>query len=239
MQQDLYSRRLMEKRPASHPEEGDSLSIHRHIKEYIKPGLLNYPARYNQVFTRATHLIRAVFPRQDAGSSTSNYKWPIYAKHYLHVLKLHAAYKEALKQKLPINPPIEFGTLLSNLGNYMYERYLLKDVFEILDTAESVFNKILGPDSIDPERIQVLFIRASIELNHGITKRAQGVRHKEEIVKLRLARLAQVYRGNDKEAREMAAIQLSTAYNNLAWAYMHCEDYAKAEPLLRKSIAIK
>ena len=37
----------------------------------------------------------------------------------------------------------------------------------------------------------------------------------------------------------MAAIQLSTAYNNLACAYMHCDDHAKAEPLLRKSIAIK
>lgn len=92
---------------------------------------------------------------------------------------------------------------------------------------------------IDPERIQILFLRASIELNHGITKSAQGVKHKEEIVKLRLARVAQVYRGTVKEAREMAAIQLSTEYNNLACAYMRCDDHAKGESLLQKCIAIK
>lgn len=119
----------------------------------------------------------------------------------------------------------------------MYERYLIKDVFEILDTAESV-HKILGPNRIDPERIQIPFLRASFELNHGITKSAQGVKHKEEIVKLRLARVAQVYRGTVKEAREMAAIQLSTEYN-LACAYMRCDDHAKGEPLLQKCIAIK
>lgn len=46
-------------------------------------------------------------------------------------------------KNLPIDPPIEFGHLLPDLANYMYERYLIKDVFEILDTAEPV-NKILG-----------------------------------------------------------------------------------------------
>lgn len=84
-----------------------------------------------------------MFPRQDAGSSPSNHKWPTYEKHHLHVLKFHAAYKEAQVKNLPIDPPIEFGHLLPDLANYMYERYLIKDVFEILDTAEPV-NKILG-----------------------------------------------------------------------------------------------
>lgn len=194
-------------------------------------------------FLRALLLIRAVFPRQDAGSSPTNDKWPLYEKYYLHVISLHAAYKQSveysIQQEIVKDCPIEFATLLSDVANYMYERYLIKDAFKILDTADAIFNKCLGAESIDPERIQALYLRASIELNYGITRRADGIAHKEQIVKLRVARLAQVCREDDKEAYGVAERQLSTAYNNLACAYMHCDEYERAMPLFQKSLFIK
>lgn len=191
MQQDLYSRHLMEKRP-SYSEESGSLSIHPHIKDYISPILLNYPARYNQVLARATHLIRGVFPRQDASSIPVDNKLISHEKYYPHILILHAAYKKGVKKGLPMDPPIEFGQLLSDLAHYMYEADLKKDIFDIFDTAEHAFNKILGPDSFDLERLQLLSLRASIELDHDITKRAQSVKLKEEIVQFRLTLHTQV-----------------------------------------------
>lgn len=243
MQQDLYGRHLTEKKPPSHPQESGSFSIHRHVKQHLQAKLLDEPQRHNKAFQRALLLVRAVFPRQHAGSSPTNQKWPLYDKYYLHVLSLHAAYKEALKysqsQNLVNDGPIEFGTLLSDLGNYMYERYLIRSAFDILDTADAVLKNALGSEQTNPERLQVLYLRASIELNHGITKRTEGVAHKEELVQLRLARLAQVYRSENRAVHETASRQLSTAYNNLACAYMHCDDYERAMPLFQKSRMIK
>lgn len=243
LQENLNERHLIEKKPSSNPQEGGSLFIHRHVKDHLQAKLLDQPEQYNMAFLRALLMLRAVFPRQDAGSSPSNDKWPLYEKYYLHVISLHAAYKQSLEyspqQEIVKDCPIEFATLLSDVANYMYERYLIKDAFKILDTADAIFNKCLGTESIDPERIQALYLRASIELNYGITRRADGIAHKEHIVKLRTARFAKVCQEGNEEARGVAERQLSTAYNNLACAYMHCDEYERAVPFLQKALVIK
>jgi tetratricopeptide (TPR) repeat protein len=215
-----------------------SLSIHRFLKHYLRVKLEgNRPGDYKEAFNRTFLLVRAMVPRQSSTSSPTNHHWSIHEKFLPHVLSLHAAFKE-WEDKVPklLQEPLNFAELLSDIANYMYERYLIQDALTVLATAEKICNELLGADCANPVYIQILYLQASIELNHGSTLRADAVKRKELIVKLRLKRLASCYKG--KEHR-LEAIRLSTAYNNLACAYVHCDDYERAKPLFVKSLAIK
>jgi tetratricopeptide (TPR) repeat protein len=221
-----------------------SLSIHRFLRHYLRVKLEgSSPDDCKQAFNHAFLLVRAMVPSQSATSSPTNHHWPIHERFLPHVLSLHAVFKE-WDDKMPnlLQHPLAFAELLSDVGNYMYERYLIKDALTVLETAERICIKFLGVDCTDLLYIQILYLQASIGLNHGSTMRADSVKKKEHIVKLRMDRLPSSYkRKKDPRNKEhrLEAIRLSTALNNLACAYMHSEDYKRAKPLFIKSLAIK
>ena len=238
-------------------------SIHREVQSSLRRKLKENTSEFMASFLDAFRLIRDVVPRQSPVSAPSNDNWAIYELYLPHVLSLHTAYKEALGDLSPYQDRVflDFAELLSDVGNYMYERYLVRDALAVLKTADNIYNKLLEPGNLEPLRIQVLYLQASIELNHGSVKRGEALKKKIHIVQLREKRDKELCRGtsemkppddpggdvHDKrksvtyslQDRRFASIQLSTSLNNLACAYMHCDDYERAAPLLKKSLRIK
>lgn len=62
-----------------------------------------------------------------------DHKRTSYERYHLHVVNLHAVYKEAVRKHLPIDPPTEFGQALSELANHIYEANLRQDLVDILN----------------------------------------------------------------------------------------------------------
>ena len=243
--------------------EFSEISIHREVQSSLRRKLKENTSEFRASFLNAFRLIRDVVPRQSPVSAPSTDDWAIYELYLPHVLSLHTAYGEALSDLSAYQDRVllDFAELLSDVGNYMYERYLVPNALAVLETAEKIYNKLLEPGNLEPLRIQVLYLQASIELNHGSVKRREALEKKIHIVQLREKRNKELCRdtaemklsddpgsdvhGNGKtltyssQNHRFASIQLSTSLNNLACAYMHCDDFERAAPLLKKSLRIK
>jgi len=178
-------------------------------------------------------LVRAVFPRQSPYRAPVNDLWPVYAKYLPHVLSLCKTYSTFQK---PFKPLLRFAELLSDAGNYMWERGLLKDAFEMLATAELICDQALDPDDPNPIRSSVLAVTASFELNQSGSLRQSGLAHKERVLDLRTKYMTSK---PEAEINKFDGLLLGSAYNNLACAYMQCEDFERAETALLRSLEIK
>ncbi|KAF2684663.1 TPR-like protein [Lentithecium fluviatile CBS 122367] len=223
---------------------GSVLSMHRLLRYHLRVNLEEYPERCQHIFKMAFDFLRQVVPRQSPTSSPRNRDWGVHALYSSHVLSLHNAYTEAIHSMPEIlgSDILPFVDLLSDVANYMYERSLPRDALTLLRTAEGICDKVLGDQSTNASRIQVLYLRASIELNHGSTYRADAIARKENILRLRILHnrdVVSVRTNRQGGLHCKSAMTLSTAYNNLACAYMHASDYEAAAPLFRKSLQVK
>jgi tetratricopeptide (TPR) repeat protein len=196
------------------------------------------------MFRYAVDMVRRVTPKQSQYSSPSNKDWPIYERYLNHLLSLNTVYTSELalpttespQANYSLSPCMEFAELLSDFGNYMWERNLISGALELLDTAEKICRELLPQDNTNPRYTQVLYVIASIELNQGSIKRREGLMHKKQIRDRRQQR----YDSFPKDQiPEVDALQLSTAINNFGAAYLHCDDYPAAQPLLDDALRIK
>jgi tetratricopeptide (TPR) repeat protein len=214
------------------------------VQLYLLDKICRQSETFSLAFLRALRMIRAMVPKQSPSSTPSNHHWATHDEYLPHVLSLRNIYRERAGAKLLRLSDIglEFAELLSDAGNYMYERYIIPEAFAVLETAEQIISKL--PESedreINPVKLQILFLQASIELNHGSTKRADALWKKKEIVTLRRRRARRVWKSEaDWKEKGLVGVNLSVALNNLACAYLHCDQYEQAAPLFKKSLCIK
>ncbi|KAL9029146.1 MAG: hypothetical protein Q9196_002582 [Gyalolechia fulgens] len=231
---DELTERCLINRIISESSSTSNLSIHRSLKESLLYKLEADPAKYHKVFMRAFQLIRNVTPRQSPLSSPT-LEWLRFEKYMPHVVSLCSAYEESQTSCSKTDVGLEVAELFSDIGNYMWERCLLSDAFRVLGAAEHICGQVLDPDDPNPIRTQILYLRASFELNHGCDLRLAGLNHKQQILDLRRKRIEL----SAPEDMKVDELQLSTALNNLGCAYIQCEDYESAEGLLNDALQIK
>jgi tetratricopeptide (TPR) repeat protein len=189
-------------------------------------------AKRHAVFTDVFNSIRKAFPRQSPVGVPVNDQWHIYEKYLAHVIHLSNVVRES---DPAIRPAIEFTELLSDGGNYMWERNLTREAQPMLQLAESICDDLLDDD--DPSRIRadLIDVIGSFELDAGISSRSSGLRRKERVLKLRRKNVEKL----GSEARPESFIQLSNALNNVACGYFHFQRFSDAHPLLRESLELK
>jgi len=238
----LLDRHLVELTPTTDSSVAH-WSIHRSVKRSLLFKLDQDFERKQRMFRNAVDMVRRVTPKQSQYSSPSNQDWPIYERYLNHLLSLNTVYISELvptsdspQAISSLEPCMEFIELLSDFGNYMWERNLISGALELLDTAEKQCRELLPEDNTNPTYTQVLYVTASIELNQGSIKRREGLMHKKQIRDRRQRR----YDSFPKDqVPEVDALQLSTAINNFGAAYLHCDDYSAAQPLLEDALRIK
>ncbi|KAH7408885.1 hypothetical protein BKA64DRAFT_570324 [Cadophora sp. MPI-SDFR-AT-0126] len=227
----LSARHLVERyaKPGYEP----ALSIHRSLKQALLYKLDQDPQKRQKRFNRAFELVRQVFPRQSPYRAPVNDLWPVYERYLPQVLSLHTSY---VTSETPLAPSLPFAELLSDAGNYLWERSLTKDAFTILATATEICDEVLEIDDPNPVRTSILAVVASFEPNQSARMRAPGLAHKIRILSLRRKYMA------SKPVHELTkfdGLLLGSALNNLAGAYMNCDDWQNAETVLLESLEVK
>ncbi|KFY07934.1 hypothetical protein V492_06687 [Pseudogymnoascus sp. VKM F-4246] len=213
-----------------------AFSIHRYLALNLLYKLDQSLAERKEVFNQAFTLVRAVIPYQSPISSPTHEHWPAYERYLAHAIHLHTIYKQRVDSENPLDLSIKFAELLSDVAYYMRERNLLSDAMSMLATAEKICNHVLDPEDTNPTRTQIIYLQATLELDNGIGLRLQGVAHMERVLQLRRRHLES---NSSEEEKMVDSMQLSTALNNLALAYMHCDDFERAEPMLQESLKMK
>lgn len=214
------------------------LSIHRSLRDNLIHRLdgEGKDSELERRFWQAFSLIRSVTPQQSPRTQPT-YRFEEYQTRLPQILALHSIYKGGPEhdRRCELQPNLKFAELLSDIGNYMWERNHLTYAFSVLDTAEEICNEVHGADEPEPIRTQILYLKASFELDHGCTMRAKGLERKKHILRLRQLKAD----STTSEDAETDQLQLSTALNNLGCAYIQCEDYESAAPYLENALKIK
>lgn len=228
----LLARHLVE-RDNSH----STVSIHRSFQLALRYKLRNGDSPTcnspDFAFQLAVQVVRAVVPNQSPIHSPTPQDGPTFEKYYAHVISLHTLYKD---KSLNLTASIALAELFSDISYHSRERGMTQTALDILGTAEEICNKVLRQDDPNLVRVNILYLRASIELEHGCEKRREGIEHKIQIANHRELYLEL---SSTKETRRDDELRYSTALNNLGAAYIHSEDWGKAEELLSRSMELK
>lgn len=123
-----------------------------------------------------------------------------------HVTSLRAIY-EAWYPKIKAN--ILFATLLDNTGNYLWERGLVKDGLEIIDTGEKVCDALAHIDEILPIHANICAISSAVNLDIGYSGRPKALTATEKALSLRQRRMSTLEQRNTATATD--ALQLANA----------------------------
>jgi hypothetical protein len=93
------------------------VSVHRMVQWNVLLELSKYPSRRWESFSRAFKIVRAMLPSVNPKAVPEPDIWPLYIEHGRQILELR---KHCLWPKPPIELPVEFAKVLSEMGTYMW-----------------------------------------------------------------------------------------------------------------------
>lgn len=209
--------------------------MHRLLKQALLRSLKSSPERRDKTFEQVTQLLRTAIPRQSSISSpTHHHHGRIWDEYLPHLLALYTAYDESLTTHPSIIGSVSFVELLSDAGNYMWESSQLDHALSVIRTASSLCAELPKTDDLNKLRFQTLYIQATFETNAGSVSRAEGMKHQEMVLDWRRKRAEEIPLDNVEDA-----LQLATAYNNVACTYMHADQWEKADSFLKEAFELK
>ncbi|KIW70019.1 hypothetical protein PV04_02330 [Phialophora macrospora] len=217
-------------------------SLHRVCKEMILLQLERDVSKRQEAFLGVFEKLRGVFPKQSALGEPITKEWSVYEKYLQHVISLWDMWQRASPQP---EADVRFAELLSDAGNYMWERNFTAEALPLLKDADELCQKLEGSQERYKQYHRAPSIYASIidvigsfELDIGISTREQGKDRKTRTLKLR----EQIFHGSRhveaSEQRE-AAIQLANSYNNVACALFALDQFEEAVPYLDEALKLK
>lgn len=225
---ELLSRHLLEPQGGA---SGSALVIHRSLQKNLLFRFDRDRSKKQQVFERATKLVRKNFPVQSPIGVPVNHRWAIYESYLPHVLTLHAVY---LSSKPELYGTVQFADLLCDAGYYMWDRHLGREGIPVLETAERI--------CLQDENKHLRRLRANIGValgsllnTVGISELQRAVMLFDEILTLRQEHIAELPLPLSREDQ----LLLSNAWNDKGWMCLEREDYFAAEVPFEKSLEIK
>ncbi|KAK4452748.1 P-loop containing nucleoside triphosphate hydrolase protein, partial [Podospora aff. communis PSN243] len=218
-----------------------ALRMHRSLKQSLLTRLENddpTKVNLNRVFIQALFILKAASPeysKQSALLKAANI--PIYKRLLPHITEFLAV-RQSLGDALDITPAIslEIAWVLLGVGHYMYESHSLDGGLAVAEEAQSLSNFSVTSADDENRKLQVLWLVASLKLNRGICGRKDGIELMDDILQRRLGSFAA---SSPESQCRRDAMQVATAYNNLACARMHDFDFEEADKLLDKDIELR
>ena len=179
----------------------------------------------NASFSRALVLIRNLIPRKARLELFSYQASTAFKKYLPQVLSL---FDSAQKPEPPLGETIEFVTLLSEAGTYMWENGYLKDCRRVMERAEQILHQI-DSSSLDWECADINSTLGILCTSIGVSRRAEGLQRCREASEVR-KRIENSY------AEVPLAVEVETvcAWADLARAYLEDEQFDGAEELMEK-----
>jgi hypothetical protein len=208
-------------------------SIHRALQLNILHRLDNHPEVRQGAFNEALTVVRQVYPRQSEIQAPSNDKWRAYDIGLPHALQLQVVFECS-------NPPLEassaFLELLSDAGNFMWERALYEQGIKTLELAESIYERQGGVDLIEKSKVLTLLGVLSQEV--GLSGRKKGLDRIAKSLVLRRRYFKEIELAVSRVSY-IENLLLANAWNDLACSMLEHSSYGQAEIYLKMSIDLK
>ena len=198
------------------------LSMHRTLQWSILHGLSKDREQRWRIFRQALALLRRGAPEVSKLQEPEADKWPQFEKYAPQVLSLRT---HCLWPEPPVEFPVDFAEVLSNMGTYMWHAGLLDKGFQSLLNAE----EILDRKNVEKDHE----LRGDLHVNLGIISSFTGISEREKSMQRRERALDIRWKHfEDIPGRKRTRIDEMRWYNartDLAIAYMHEESFEEAE----------
>ena len=147
------------------------ITIHRTLQWNILLFLSKDHARRWEVFQQAFRLIKENLPQESPFIIPSLDKWPKFQEYEPHILSLR---EHCLWPDPPVELPLNFAKVLSDIGTYMWHAGKLPEGEEALKTAISIMddNDLQKDDSMRADVYELLGIMSSFD---GVSERTKSM----------------------------------------------------------------
>jgi hypothetical protein len=154
-------------------------------------------------------------------------KWPEFERYVPQILSVRS---HCLWPDPPIQPPIDFADLLSDLATYMWHAGLAEAGHDALETVVDVYDREHVPEQ--DER------RSNVYSRLGILISFNGVSDREETLKYRLKAMDIRQKAFDKIPKNKVTredeMRLFNVKSDLAFTFLHEERFTDLEPIMDK-----
>jgi tetratricopeptide (TPR) repeat protein len=216
MRDELINRRLI---TVSYREEKLCLGIHRLLQQKVLSGLGE--SKRQEVFHQALLLVRKRYPTASTQQIPDSSKWQDCKDYEPHVLSLYRTF-EKIKG---IPPTIDLAKLMYDAGFHTWERQgNAYDGLDLLKTSEKILDDI-NYDKNGRLRPDIYAMRGAFCDRIGISKRKEGLEHRQRALAIRKTIVEQ--RPDDNESELLR----NNAASDLGISLLQINDYEEAGKL--------
>ncbi|KAL9103692.1 MAG: hypothetical protein Q9163_001286 [Psora crenata] len=223
----ILRRRQLVRRETSGEEP--FLAIHRSLQWSIIVDLSrNYDqrwAKYHQAFV----LLRRGMPMSSPIQVPEPEKWPNFERYTPQVLNLRT---HCLWPEPPVDLPVDFAHILSDMGTYMWHAGLIDDGSEALETAENILDERKVP-KINPLRSDILGNLGILSGFAGISERRDGMKRRHTALEIRKKVFDDI--SENKRTRD-DEVRLYIAESDVAFGYAQEERFDDVEEIMERCL---
>ncbi len=182
-----------------------------------------------EVFQQAFRLVRDVLPAGSPFIVPSSEKWPRFKKYGPHILSLRA---HCLWPDPPIELPVNFAQVLSDMGTYMWHAGKFPEREEALETAVNIMddNKLEDDHPLRANVYEMLGIMSSFE---GVSERRHSMDLRYKALEARKLSYDAIPRS--KVTRE-DEIKRWIVESDLAYGLVQQEDFEPAAEIMERRL---
>ena len=205
------------------------LSIHRSLQWSIIVDLSRVYDHRWKVYHQAFVLLRRGMPMSSPIQIPEPEKWPQFERYTPQILNLRT---HCLWPEPPVDLPVDFARILSDMGTYMWHAGLVPDGSEALETAERILDE-RGVREIDPLRGDILGNLGILSGFAGVSERKEGMERRLEALKIR----KEVYEDiPEKKITQDDHTRLYIAESDVAYGYIQEEEFEKVEEIMERCL---
>ncbi|OQO00719.1 hypothetical protein B0A48_13210 [Cryoendolithus antarcticus] len=206
------------------------ISIHRVVQWNVLLDLsCDYDKRWT-CFKQAFDIVKALLPKTDPKVVPEPNIWKDYVKHGRQILALRT---HCLWPEPPVQLPMAFADILSEMGTYMWFSGKISEGKRILRTAESIIDdKNIKPS--DERRAHVYQVLGIITSFEGVSEREGSMQMRKNAYHSRNQGLG---RKPERELTRDEAIMVWAVYSDMAFGFIQEEDFFETKQYMEKCLA--
>ncbi|KAK4550294.1 hypothetical protein LTR36_003261 [Oleoguttula mirabilis] len=212
---ELRSRQLIRRDTSS---EDSYISIHRVVQWNVLLDLSVDHNKRSECFNQAFDIVRAMLPKVDPKVVPEPHIWPPYARHGRQILELRS---HCLWPEPPIELPLSFAYILSEMGTYMWFSGKFSEGKEVLGTAEKILDDRNAKWN-DELRTHIYAMLGIITSFGGVSDRQRSMELRKLAYQSRkqgLGRKAESDRTRDED------IMMWAMHSDMAFGFIQEEDF--------------
>ena len=205
------------------------LATHRMVQWNVLLHLSRNSVHRWEVFQQAFRLVQDVLPTESPFIVPLSDTWPRFQKYGAYVLSLRA---HCLWPDPPIELPVDFAQVLSDMGTYMWHAGKLSEGQEALKTAVAIMGKKEVEDDhpLRANAYEMLGIMSSFE---GVTERRQSMHMRYKALEARKLSYDSIPRSKVTRDDE---IKRWTVESDVAYGLVQEEDFEPAAEIMKRCL---